>query len=295
MAMRIAVAVATRGRGEMLVHLLNRLKAQTRPPDLVCISGVEECDVTAARAAVGLPLSIVFGPPGLTAQRNTAVRAVADRADAIVFFDDDFLPARRWLECAEEIFLRQPEVVGINGKILADGALSTGIELAAAERLLDDHDSHSGASGGEALPTPSLYGCNMAYRATVFGQLSFDEDLPLYGWLEDLDFSCRAGAFGALLWSNALCGVHLGLKSGKTSGVRFGVSQIVNPVYLWRKGTLGAAHAARLLFVPLAKNLVKAISPEPYIDRRGRLRGNLLGIVYLLCGQIDPMIVAKLK
>jgi len=295
MPMRIVVAVATRGRGALLAALLNRLKLQSRPADLVCLSAVEESDVTDARKATGLPLRVLFGPPGLTAQRNTAVRAVLAEADAIVFFDDDFLPARRWLERAEEIFLRYPHVLGINGDTLADGASSAGLEFEAAARLLDDYDSSDGERAAEFVPTPSLYGCNMAYRAAVFGRLSFDERLPLYGWLEDLDFSRQVRKLGPLLWSNTLCGVHLGLKSGKTSGTRFGISQIINPIHLWRKGTIAATEAAGLLLMPLAKNLLKAISPEPYIDRRGRLRGNLLALAYVLSGRIDPMIVTKLK
>jgi len=295
MTMRIAVAIATRGRGDMLVHLLNRLKLQTRAPDIICVSAVEESDVTAARAATGLSLRIVFGPAGLTTQRNTAVRSLTGNADAIAFFDDDFLPARSWLERAEEILSQHPLVVGLNGHILADGADSAGVTIAAAERLLDAQDTADDGADCEAELTASLYGCNMAFRATVFRQLAFDERLPLYGWLEDHDFSCRARAFGPLVSSAALRGVHLGLKSGKTSGVKFGVSQVINPIYLWRNGAISGRDAAWLLLSPLAKNLSRSFNPEPYIDRRGRLRGNLLGLGYLLTGRADPMIVARLN
>jgi glycosyltransferase involved in cell wall biosynthesis/GT2 family glycosyltransferase len=294
-AMRLAVAIATRGRGDMLVHLLNRLKLQTRAPDIVCVSGVEESDVTAARTATGLPLRIAFGPGGLTAQRNTAVRDVLDDADAIVFFDDDFLPARSWLERAEQILSRHPRVVGIDGHTLADGADGAGIAIAAAERLLDAADSSVDARDCKAEPTGSLYGCNMAFRASVFKRLAFDEQLPLYGWLEDHDFSCRARALGPLVSSAALRGVHLGLKSGKTSGVKFGISQMINPIHLWRKGATSGTDAARLLLSPLVSNLFKAVSPEPYVDRRGRLRGNLMGLGYLLTGRADPMIVTRIN
>jgi GT2 family glycosyltransferase len=295
MTMRLAVAIATRGRGDMLVHLLNRLKQQTRAPDIVCVSGVEESDVTAARAAAGLPLRIVFGPAGLTAQRNTAVRSLLGDVDAIVFFDDDFLPARSWLQRAEEILSQHPLVVGLNGHTLADGADGAGIAIATAEQLLEAQDAADDGRDCEAELTDSLYGCNMAFRATVFRQVAFDERLPLYGWLEDHDFSCRARAFGPLISSAALRGVHLGLKSGKTSGVKFGVSQIINPIYLWRKGAIPGRDAAWLLLSPLAKNLLKAFNAEPYIDRRGRLRGNLIGLGYLLTGRADPMIVARLN
>lgn len=293
--MRIAVVVATRGRGEELVHLLNRLKLQSRLPDLVCVSGVDDSDVTAARRVTGLPLRIVFGPPGLTTQRNTGVRAVVEDADAIVFFDDDFLPARRWLQNVETILSSDPQILGIDGRTLADGADASGIPIDAATRLLAEHDA--GAVDDEPMfqPTDGLYGCNMAYRATVFRRVMFDERLPLYGWLEDLDFSCHVRTMGRLVSSRALCGVHLGLKSGKTSGVKFGVSQMVNPVYLWRKGTITGREAAHLLLAPFLMNIAKTVRPEPYIDRLGRLRGNLIGLGYLLVGRIDPLIVTKMK
>ena len=39
-----------------------------------------------------------MGPRGLCAQRNRGVKAIADRCDVVVFFDDDYLPARCALE-----------------------------------------------------------------------------------------------------------------------------------------------------------------------------------------------------
>ena len=67
-----------------------------------------------------------------------------------------------------------------------------------------------------------------------------------------------------------------GIKAGRVSGKRFGYSQVVNPVYLIRKGTIPRASRCRLMARNLAANLVRSLRPEPYIDRRGRLRGNVL-------------------
>jgi hypothetical protein len=38
----------------------------------------------------------------------------------------------------------------------------------------------------------------------------------------------------------------------------------------------------------LGANLLHAPRPEPFIDRRGRLRGNLLALGDLLRGRCDP-------
>jgi hypothetical protein len=135
----------------------------------------------------------------------------------------------------------------------------------------------------------------MAFRANVFGTLQFDERLPLYGWLEDYDFSSQVRRRGPIVSSSILGGVHLGVKSGRTSGVKFGVSQVVNPCYLYFKGTMPGLDAARLLMRPLLKNIMKVFYPEPYIDRRGRLWGNLLGIASVLSGRVDPGMILKLK
>jgi GT2 family glycosyltransferase len=295
MQLKIAVVVATRGRGEFLVHLLHHLELQSRAPDMVCISGVEESDVLGARRTSTLPIRVVFGPEGLTTQRNTAVRAIGDAADAVVFFDDDFLPSSKWLQRLEMVLIEHPQILGVMGNTLADGSSRAAIDLADAERLLREYDRNNVAASNQVEPIQKLYGCNMAYRAVLFDSVQFDERLPLHGWLEDRDFSSRVRTLGPIVSSRDLWGVHLGLKSGKTSDVRLGVSQVVNPVYLYFKGSLRLGDAARLLLRPLLKNLMRVFSSEPYIDRRRRLWGNILGFAHILSGRADPARILETK
>jgi len=295
MSLRIAVVIATYGRGDFLVHVLQHLQSQSRTPDLVCISAVEERDVLGARAVSSLPMRIVFGPKGLTAQRNTAIRCIAGEADTVVFFDDDFLPSNTWLQRLETIMLERPQILGVMGNTLADGGSGAAVDLADAERLLCDYDAAHAEATNDVVPIKKLYGCNMAYRASLFERLQFDERLPLYGWLEDRDFSSRVRALGPIAKGRALWGVHLGLKSAKVSDVRLGVSQVVNPVYLYVKGSVALRDAAWLLIRPLLKNIMMVLRPEPYIDRWGRLRGNMLGVKYLLCGRVDPAAILEVE
>jgi hypothetical protein len=49
-------------------------------------------------------------------------------------------------------------------------------------------------------------------------------------WLEDLDFASRVGQVARLISTDLIWGVHLGAKGGRTSGLRFGYSQVVNPM-----------------------------------------------------------------
>ena len=72
-------------------------------------------------------------------------------------------------------------------------------------------------------------------------RLTFDEQLPLYGWLEDVDFSRRVAGYGRVVKVSAARGVHLGVKAARQRGVQLGYSQVANPVYLMRKGTYAGA------------------------------------------------------
>jgi hypothetical protein len=134
----------------------------------------------------------------------------------------------------------------------------------------------------------------MSIRAAAIGSLRFDERLPLYGWQEDIDFTSQLRARGRVVGMNTLCGVHLATKSGRISGVKFGYSQVANAVYLVRKGTVPAGFAYKLMARNIAANMVKSVRPEPYIDRFGRFRGNLLAAGHILMGRVDPEYILKL-
>lgn len=119
--------------------------------------------------------------------------------------------------------------------------------------------------------------------------LRFDERLPLYGWQEDVDLSRRLAEFGQVEQVDAACGIHLGVKSGRGSGLRLGYSQVANPLYLSAKHRGYPLHRAITHIAKnLAMNIVRAMWPEPYVDRRGRLRGNLLALRDLTIGRMVP-------
>ncbi len=118
--------------------------------------------------------------------------------------------------------------------------------------------------------------------------LRFDENLPLYGWLEDVDFSRRVAPYGRIVKNWRMKGVHLGNKRGRTSGVRLGYSQVANPIYLLSKGTVSLNFAFIQLSRNLLANFAKVIRPEPWVDRHGRVFGNVLGFFDLVRGRLHP-------
>jgi GT2 family glycosyltransferase len=136
----------------------------------------------------------------------------------------------------------------------------------------------------------------MAVRlaAVRAAQCRFDERLPLYGWLEDVDFSRQLAREGRIAKLSAARGVHLGVKQGRQSGVRLGYSQIANPIYPSRKGTCPWPRALRQISRNVAMNLARSLNPEPYVDRAGRFAGNLKAMRDLVTGRLDPQRILEL-
>ena len=279
--LRIAVGIVTAGRPTMLPEVLAELRHQTRAPDRLIVCHAVPSDVSFVPPGAA---ELLASRPGIAVQRNRVLDAVGD-CDVVVFFDDDFLPAADWLAKAEALFLRDRHAVVITGHVLADGAKGPGIAPEAGRLVL-----RADAGGDGAMPADNGYGCNMALRLAPMRThgLRFDERLPLYGWYEDIDLTRRLGRHGNILRCYGARGVHLGVKSGRVSGVRMGYSQIANPIYLARKGSYPWLHALKSMGRHLAANLLRSLAPEPWVDRRGRLRGNCIALADALRGRLVP-------
>lgn len=284
--MRLFVLIATVGRAELTAKTVQRLALQTRRPDGVLVVGASPEDV-AGVAAPTLPVRVELASKGSCSQRNHALDAIESDCDLVAILDDDFVPAFDFLENAEALMKARPEVVGLNGHLLADGARGPGVPFEEACRLVESYAPHP-KSALEERPLESLYGCNMVLRTSAIRGLRFDENLPLYGWQEDVDFTFQLRARGQLLKSSALIGVHMGVKIGRTPGKKLGYSQVANPIYLLRKKTIPKKLAAKLLVKAPLANVLKLWLSEPHIDRRGRLVGNLMALGDLLRGRMDP-------
>jgi GT2 family glycosyltransferase len=289
---RIAVVVATVSRAHTLRRMLDRLSAQTRPADRILVVGVGPGDVAGVEGA-RTPAEIRFAARGLCSQRNHALDALAGQADLVIFFDDDYLAADDYIENAERLFRDQADVVGATGRMIADGVNGPGLAFDDAAALLAA-DRPAGEQATAIRPIRALYGCNMVYRTAAIGDLRFDEALPLYGWQEDIDFSFQMSRRGRLVKSGALAGVHLGEKAGRGPGKRLGYSQIANPMYLLGKRTIPPDLARRIMRGNVAANLLRSVKPEPWVDRRGRLAGNLAAVTDLVLGRLHPRRVLDL-
>jgi GT2 family glycosyltransferase len=289
---RVAVIVATLGRPDIVTATLTHLlKTQSLKPAAIIVSCATSED---AGNAIDLPgVTVVTGPTGLPKQRNTALAALPTGVDVAVFFDDDFVAHPDWLAIAARAFRDEPQLVGFTGWVVADDILGPGLSFEHAVRIVEAADRPAPWVRIEPF---SPYGCNMAFRVSAIGDLRFDERLVLYGWLEDRDFGARlAKRGGRLVKCGNARGVHMGVKSGRLAGDRLGYSQVINPIYMLRKGTMTFRQATAQMGRNISINVARAMWPEPFVDRRGRLRGNLRGIADVLRGQIEPERAAAIR
>lgn len=276
---KLAVIIATTGRGDLVHRTVGHLSLQTRKADRILVVAVSPADVAGVDPEV-----VAFAEKGLCRQRNRGLDLIAGGYDIVVYFDDDFVPREDYLEQLVALFDSDPSIAGATGTVLADGVTGAGISFDEALQIV----SAPRTASADQTKVSALYGCNMALRMSALGDLRFDERLPFYGWLEDIDLSYQVGQRGRLVRSNAMAGVHMGAKSGRSPGKRLGYSQIANPIYLLRKKTIPPRLAFRLMAKQSLKNAARAFFPEPHVDRRGRLWGNLIALKDFVTGRIDP-------
>lgn len=287
--MKIAVGIATSGRAEILALTLGFVEQQSRKADKVIICPVAATDVPAdAGSLVSCPLEIVSASQGLPKQRN-AIMAASQDADLLLFIDDDFFLDAGYLAATEAMFLEHQDLVLATGTLVEDGIHGPG--------LAPDYAAKKLAEAAPLVPAKAaldpyygVYGCNMVVRVAAARAIGacFDERLPLYAWQEDIDYSRQMAPAGRIVKTAMLSGIHLGSKRGRTSGFRLGYSQIANPIYLIRKGTLSVKFGSWMMSRNFLANAAKSLRPEPHIDRWGRCRGNLMAIADLVRGKLDP-------
>jgi GT2 family glycosyltransferase len=282
------VIIATANRSETLSKTLECLEKQTSKPVSVILSCVKDSDAPSLDGRGDITL--ITGEMGLTKQRNAALRILPESASIVVFFDDDFVPHPRWIETVEKIFSNHPDIVVVTGSVIADGINGPGYTFEQASKFLAAADGDPNRIEENFSP----YGCNMAYRKSSLRDIWFDERLVLYGWQEDRDFGSLVAQHGRAVKVSGALGVHLGIKRGRVSGVRLGYSQIVNPVYLYQKGTMNLMTAISHMSKNCAMNLARSFFPEPFVDRRGRLRGNWIALFDIIRGQVLPERAAQL-
>ena len=237
-------------------------------------------------------VSVVHGGLGLTRQRNSGIDALASAVDVVAFIDDDVELHEEYLDHVLGTFRDRPDVVLVDGRVLADGP---DVPRSRARQIVATDDASKSRPPRDIGPELA-YGCNMTVRSSVLARTRFDERLPLYGYMEDRDFAFECARLGRLARCDAATLVHLRPPGGRISARRLGFSQIMNPVYLWRKGNyLSWRNLTWQVFRPLLINAALALTPGRKAGRRrGQLAGNCRAISEILRGRVAPEDITRL-
>jgi GT2 family glycosyltransferase len=276
----IAVLITTKGRPSLVADLIKLLHAQTRPPDHIFVVGSHPDDLISLDRGDS-KLTCLLGRKGRSARVNDAIMAAGGDYRYLVFFDDDFLPSRFWIEQALGLFTSSPDIIGITGQIVAGGADSHGVSPIDARTIVDLRDGFP-IEGPSLDARYGLLGCNMAVRRAAVGGVWLDETLPVGSWLADADFCARIARRGRVGRAPQMYGVKMNQHLNREAGKVIGLAQIVNSAQLARKGSFSLGFAAKFMAQSIFANGLRALLPEPYIDRRGRLLGNLQGLYKLM-------------
>ncbi|MGE3663145.1 MAG: glycosyltransferase family 2 protein [Pseudonocardia sp.] len=288
----VAVVIASAGRPELLAEAITTCRAQAGIAFTGVVSVPDPASLPDDRAVLD-GWQVVSGARGLAAQRNAALSALRDH-DLVAFFDDDAVPGPDYLARAAAFLAGHPDVQGITGRVLADGKLTGEIDRDVATSTVAR--ACADPPTGRWRRTRELYGCNFVVRFGSARQVRFDERLPLYSWLEDHDFARRLRRLGPLAEVDDCVLVHRAAASGgRQAHERLGYSQVMNPVYLHRKGSFPLWLAAQQIFRPVAKNIALATAGPAADWRRERLRGNALAARDALRGRITPERIVELR
>jgi glycosyltransferase involved in cell wall biosynthesis len=290
---KTTVVVCSASRPDVLSETIESLLAQSLRPHEIIVSVFNLAHVPAKIRADSAIRVVVSNRQALSAQRNAAVKEV--RTPYTLFLDDDIEIAPNFIESMESLLDQVEDAVVATGFVVVDGVRGdTGVDRTSARaavlNYVREHEDRDCKKG---------YGCNLFVRTRVFDQVLFDENLPLYGWLEDLDFSTNCLRYGRIISNAGTCVAHLGTPIGRISGLKFGYSQIVNPFYLWRKN--GTPRLTNVVFahwlVPVARNLFRTLMRIHGLrsDRTGRFKGNMTGFRHLLAGKVDPSYILQLQ
>lgn len=290
--MRCTIIICSRGRPAILDVTIRSLLRQTMPAHAIVLSLAGPEDATPATRA--LPeVTTLIGPLGLTLQRNYALDRLPEGTDCVIFLDDDVIVRRDLLAATQRFFATHHDVAVATCTIIAKGHEDDKVSLDEGQGIIDEDERSFDALGPvpAAIDVPNAIGCLMAMPVAVARGIRFDERLRYYAWLEDMDASVGVRRFGRLCSSPSLRLVHLRTPVGRMPNQRVGFSQIMNPYYLYRKGTFSESFLAMLVRYwgrVLVSNLSASLSWRQAVNRRGRLRGNLRALGMIARGRIEP-------
>lgn len=234
---------------------------------------------------------LVTGARGLCAQRNHALSSVHSECSAIFFFDDDVEVDCDYVGHMLAMLEQDSTISLAVGLNLGRGAAPGSLDREKAKGLIGENKTKQ-PRGQEVETIRTALGSRMCMRGSLLGTVRFDVRLPLYGYLEDFDFSLQCRRYGRIVMNRRCLMVHIETSAGRMGSKKRGYSEIVNPFYIWSKRT--GANLARVTAGSVKRTLRNAFKLHT-ADGRLQFAGNLVGWLRLTTGRADPEYVLRLE
>jgi GT2 family glycosyltransferase len=290
----LAFVVATMDRPAPLARLLASLEAQALLPVEVIVADAGTTSVTDL-CRMPRPFSVrhlTCRPPSTSRQRNAGVAAAGPDIAFIGFLDDDVFLEPRAVEAMMAFFDAAPADVGGAAFNMTNhpplrAAHWKSLPLASRAGLYSRRPGAVMKSGfqtmigtvAETLRTDWLPSGAVVWRREVLRRQRFDEWFADYGYLEDLDFSYRAGKSWTLMVVADARYSHHPDASPRPDSFRLGRKEVGNRLHFVRKNPELSAGLCR---VALGLRMLMSLADGIFRGRRQeirRVRGNLVGLV----------------
>ena len=278
------VIPSTKRAGTLHKTVLSVLRQNVLPERIILAVTGEEDTLPETR---GLPLCDVFlSPAGWACQLNAAVDRIPSGLRMVAIFDDDVELSEDYCSKALAQFAKRDDILLFDGLVLKNGNVTRN----EAKELIN-------ASFADELFTETSlsHGCNMNIRRSVLDRVRFNSKMVADALYCDLDFARRVKKLGIVGRANACRCVHLSVQLARPPGMRYGFSQIANPIHLYKKGSITLGE---LVFFFCARstlaNVLGLLAPKG-IDRKGRLRGNLIAFKLAAFGRCTPDAIGNIR
>ncbi len=258
MELTISVIICTRNRFDDFQKTIPSVFRQSRLPDeLVVVDSSESPQIEGYLNSINRPMVFRYfhTTPGLTLQRNHGIRK--SKGDLLFFFDDDVDLDIDYIYQVEKVFKedREGEIGAVGGRITSLHEIKAGTFLSRVKDKIFDlirnlfglGNLGNGRFRYSGMPThlnpdgrsqyiECLSGCCMAFRREVFKKIEFDENLPSYGLMEDVDISKRTLDLGYRIYYEASAMlVHNTSPQNRLDIYRWAEMTVINYAYLFRK------------------------------------------------------------
>ena len=232
-----AVIIATYNRANELKQCIEHMEKSTVfPKRIIIIDASSEKVEFSYHGKLNIDYHHVT-QTGLTVQRNIGIDMLEPQTEIVTFLDDDMYVDAHYFENLYVAFQENEEMIGAEGALRIDGG-----------RRLEIPKCN--------LPLKTLYGCNMSFRYSAIAHERFDENLKLYAFKEDWDFSYRLACKGKYLKLYKCTGEHEISPKRAVNDEKMGYMWVANDCYIKRKNRIFSVACIFYYLAYMARHLL---------------------------------------